>query len=170
MNNYSSATETRATVHVAVCLCIAWYTAFGFLPLAHASSSLSLPIPSAAGADTPGPALKYETDQRVYKRGDVVRITVTNVSDVATPIVDRAAVDGEFAVLEIKTEAGEWKPVELHGAGSLVSFRDLAPGDHHEYLWPTSGHDGSLQPPNPGTYRIGFGRPFYTNSFELDDK
>jgi hypothetical protein len=170
MDDRPIAKRQGVRVHVPAIAFIAWYTVFGFLSLAHAASPLSLPAPDVAGADTPGPALKYETDQRVYKRGDVVRITVTNVSDVATPIVDRAAVDGEFAVLETKTEGGEWKPVELRAAGNLVSFRDLPPGDHHEYLWPTSGGDGLTQPPNPGTYRIGFGRPFYTNSFEIDEK
>ena len=156
-------------VRIAAALLIAGGMLIG-QPLSSDASSLSVPAPSPPGADTPGPALKYETDQRVYKKGDVVRITVTNVSDVATPIVDRAAVDGEFAVLETKTEQGEWKPVELHVAGNMVSFRDLAPGDHYDYLWPISGADGSKQSPDAGTYRIGFGRPFYTNSFEIDDK
>ena len=140
----------------------------GLSPCEAVSPSLLTPdIP--VGADTPGPALKYETDQRVYKQGDVVRITVTNVSDVATPIVDRATVDGEFAVLEIKTDQGEWRPVKLSTAGALVSFRDLAPGGQYEYIWPTSDRDGPDESPGPGTYRIGFGRPFYTNSFEIVD-
>jgi hypothetical protein len=133
------------------------------------ASSLSLSSPSQPGADTPGPALKYETDQRVYKRGDVVHITVTNVSDVATPIVDRVSVDGEFAVLEIKTDAGEWKPIKLSAAGHLVGFRSLPPGDRHEYLLPTAGYDGAQSLADPGVYRIGFGQPFYTNPFEIAD-
>jgi hypothetical protein len=133
------------------------------------ATSLSLSPPSQPGADTLGPALKYETDQRVYKRGDVVHITVTNVSDVATPIVDRVSVDGEFAVLEIKTDAGEWKPVKLSAPGNLVGFRSLPPGDRHEYVLPTSNNDGSHSPAEPGVYRIGFGQPFYTNPFEIAD-
>ena len=140
------------------------------LSLSGQASSLSGPALNQPGADTLGPALKYETDQRVYKRGDVVHITVTNVSDVATPIVDRAAVDGEFAVLETKTEQGEWRPIKLSAAGSLVTFRSLPPGERHEYLWPTSDSNGSDHLTAPGTYRIGFGRPFYTNSFEIDDR
>jgi hypothetical protein len=134
------------------------------------ASSLSLSPSSQPGADTPGPALKYETDQRVYKRGDVVHITVTNVSDVATPIVDRVSVDGEFAVLEIKTDAGEWKPIKLSAAGNLVGFRSLPPGDRHEYLLPTSGSDGAQSWAEPGVYRVGFGQPFYTNPFEIADR
>jgi hypothetical protein len=106
----------------------------------------------------------------VYKRGDVVHITVTNVSDVATPIVDRVSVDGEFAVLEIKTEAGEWKPVKLSAAGNLVGFRSLPPGDRHEYLLPTSGYDGAESLAEPGVYRVGFGQPFYTNPFEIAER
>ena len=149
-------------------LCLAGCVCLGILPPCRASS-LSVPVPTQPGADTLGPALKYETDQRVYKRGDVVHITVTNVSDVATPIVDRSSVDGEFATLETKTEQGEWRPIKLAIAGNLVAFRDLAPGEHYEYFWPTSGHGGSDQPPAPGTYRIGFGRPFYTNPFEIAD-
>lgn len=129
-----------------------------------------LPTPDVSGADTPGPALKYETDQRVYKKGDVVHITVTNVSDVPTPIVDRAAVAGEFAVLETKSGEGDWRPVDLDAGDTLVSFRSLPPGERHEYLWPTSGYQGSDRLAVPGTYRIGFGRPFYTNPFEIADK
>jgi hypothetical protein len=150
-------------------LCIAGYAVFCFLAAGQAAS-LSNPVPSPPGADTPGPALKYETDQRVYKRGDVVHITVTNVSDVATPIVDRVSVDGEFAVLEIKTEAGEWKPVKLSAAGNLVGFRSLPPGDRHEYLLPTSGYDGAESLAEPGVYRVGFGQPFYTNPFEIAER
>jgi hypothetical protein len=133
------------------------------------ASSLPVLASSQPGADTLGPALKYETDQRVYKRGDVVRITVTNVSDVATPIVDRVAVDGEFAVLEIKTDAGDWRPIKLSAAGNLVGFRSLPPGARHEYLLPTSGYDGAQSLADPGVYRIGFGQPFYTNPFEIAD-
>jgi hypothetical protein len=149
-------------------LCLAGCLWLGLLPAGQASS-LSGPALNQPGADTLGPALKYETDQRVYKRGDVVRITVTNVSDVATPIVDRAAVDGEFAVLETKTEDGEWRPIKLSAAGSLVTFRSLPPGERHEYVWPTSGHESSEPMVHPGVYRIGFGRPFYTNPFEIAD-
>ena len=134
------------------------------------ATSLPLSSPTQPGADTPGPALKYETDQRVYKRGEVVHITVTNVSDVATPIVNRVAVDGEFAVLEIKTNAGEWKPVKLSAPGNLVEFRSLPPGDRHEYHLPTSGPDGSESLTEPGVYRIGFGQPFYTNPFEIAER
>ena len=134
------------------------------------ASSLTVPPISQPGADTPGPALKYETDQRVYKRGDVVRITVTNVSDVATPIVDRVAVDGEFAVLEIKTDRGGWRPIKLSVDGQLVGFRSLPPGERHEYVLPTSGHDGAQSLADPGVYRIGFGQPFYTNPFEIADQ
>ena len=126
-------------------------------------------MPSPPGADTPGPALKYETDQRVYKRGDVVHITVTNVSDVATPIVDRVAVDGEFAVLEIKTDGGEWRPIKLSAPGNLVGFRSLPPGERHEYLLPTAGSEGSESLIESGVYRVGFGQPFYTNPFEIAD-
>ena len=149
-------------------LCSAGYAVLCFLSVGQASS-LSVPAPSQPGADTPGPALKYETDQRVYKRGDVVRITVTNVSDVATPIVDRVAVDGEFAILEIKTDAGEWRPIKLSVAGNLVGFRSLPPGERHEYLLPTSNHVGAESLADPGVYRIGFGQPFYTNPFEIAD-
>jgi hypothetical protein len=156
-------------VRIAAALSIAGGALLGLSVIGHATP-LGMPTPSPPGADTLGPALKYETDQRVYRQGDVVRITVTNVSDVATPIVDRAAVDGEFAVLEMKTDQGEWKPIKLSPGGNLVSFRDLAPGEHFEYLWPTSGHGGSDEPADPGTYRIGFGRPFYTNPFEIDEQ
>jgi hypothetical protein len=158
--------NTRGMMVVLAGLCFAGYGTLG-LPAIGQAVSLSSPQPSVPGADTPGPALKYETDQRVYKRGDVVRITVTNVSDVATPIVDRAAIDGEFAVLETKTDAGEWRPIKLSTAGNLVGFRSLPPGERHEYLLSTSGSDGSKSPIEPGVYRVGFGRPFYTNPFEI---
>lgn len=157
------------SVRIVTALLIAGGALFGLLVIGHASP-LGLPAPIPPGADTLGPALKYETDQRVYKRGDVVHITVTNVSDVATPIVDRATVDGAFAVLEIKTDQGEWRPIKLSTGGTLVSFRDLAPGAQYEYFWPTSGREEPDEPPDPGTYRIGFGRPFYTNPFEIADK
>ena len=149
-------------------LCIAGYV-FLWLPAIGQASSLSLSSSSPSGADTPGPALKYETDQRVYKRGDVVHITVTNVSDVATPIVDRVAVDGEFAVLETKTDVGEWRPIKLSVPGNLVGFRSLPPGERHEYLLPTAGSEGSESLIESGVYRIGFGQPFYTNQFEIAD-
>jgi hypothetical protein len=152
---------------------VAWivttYMFAGVLSVSLAASPL-LPPSGSPGADTPGPALKYETDRRVYKAGDVVHITVTNVSDVATPIVDRPSIDEEFAVLEIKTQEGDWRPVKLGSSGDSVSFRLLPPGEQHEYLWPTVSAQPSDHPADPGTYRIGFGRPFYTNPFELTDQ
>ena len=122
------------------------------------------------GADTPGPALKYETDKRVYRQGDVVKITVTNVSNVATPIVDRPVVDGGFAVLEIKSEEGQWKPVELVAASDVHTFRSLGPGEHYEYVWLTTKEVRGNVAASSGTYRIGFGRPFYTHPFEIVEK
>lgn len=139
----------------------------GVLAVAHAASPLVVPD-TPFGADTPGPALKYETDKRVYSQGEVVKVTVTNVSDVVTPIVDRSIVDGGFAILEIKRE-GQWKPVELVAASNAHIFRSLGPGEHHEYVWQTvSEARGDAAP--PGTYRIGFGRPFYTHPFEIIEK
>ena len=90
------------------------------------------------GADTPGPALKYETDKRVYGQGEVVKITVTNVSDVATPIVDRPIIDGGFAVLETKTDGGQWKAIELVARSDVHTFRALGPGEQFEYVWQTT--------------------------------
>ena len=131
--------------------------------------AVAMPSPeSPVGADTPGPALKYETDKRVYRQGDVVQITVTNVSDVVTPIVDRVAVDGGFAVLEMRSAQGQWKSLELPAAADLHTFRSLAPGEKYEYLWQTSGYN--VTPAAPGTYRIGFGPPFFTNPFEIVEK
>ncbi|MET0513940.1 MAG: hypothetical protein ABW047_01235 [Nitrospiraceae bacterium] len=122
------------------------------------------------GAETPGPALKYETDRRVYHQGDVVRITVTNVSNVPTPIVNTPLVDGGFAVLEIKTQEGQWKPVELVAATDVHSFRSLGPGEQYEYVWKATREAHGEVTVRPGTYRIGFGRPFYTHPFEIIDK
>ncbi len=150
------------TLFMVLCVCMSAPA------LGHASSQLLTPdIP--VGADTPGPALKYETDKRVYRQGDVVRITVTNVSDVPTPIVNRPVVDGGFAVLEIKTEEGQWKPVELVATPDVHTFRSLGPGEHYEYVWQTREARGDVAA-RPGTYRIGFGRPFYTHPFEIVDK
>ena len=141
----------------------------GLSPCEAVSPSLLTPDISV-GADTPGPALKYETDKRVYRQGDVVKITVTNVSDVATPIVNRPVVDGGFAVLEIKSEEGQWKPVELVAASDVHTFRSLGPGEHHEYVWQTMREVRGDVAASPGTYRIGFGRPFYTHPFEIVEK
>jgi hypothetical protein len=135
-----------------------------------AVSPLPLAPDTRVGADTPGPALKYETDRRVYRQGDMVRITVTNVSNVATPIVNRSVVDGGFAVLEIKTEEGQWKPVELVAASDVHTFRSLGPGEHHEYVLQTTREARGDVAALPGTYRIGFGRPFYTHPFEIVEK
>ena len=137
--------------------------------LAHASPPLLTPE-TPVGADTPGPALKYETDKRVYGQGDVVRITVTNVSDVATPIVNRPVVDGGFAILEIKTAEGQWKPVELVATSDVHTFRSLGPGEQYEYVWQTRGETRGGVATSPGTYRIGFARPFYTHPFEIVEK
>ena len=137
-------------------------------PAVHPAPPLHTPE-SPVGADTPGPALKYETDKRVYGQGEVVKITVTNVSDVATPIVDRPIVDGGFAVLETKTDGGQWKAIELVARSDVHTFRALGPGEQFEYVWQTTREargDAAL----PGTYRIGFGRPFYTHPFEIVEK
>ncbi len=152
-----------------VALFMVLYVCVSALALGHASPPLLVPD-TPVGADTPGPALKYETDKRVYRQGDVIKITVTNVSDVATPIVNRSVVDGGFAVLESKTEAGQWKPVELVAASEVHTFRSLGPGEQYEYVWQTTRETrGDVAVP-PGTYRIGFGRPFYTHPFEIVEK
>jgi hypothetical protein len=157
------------TVGVLLVIVLAGGGGFGLSPCDAASPSLLTPD-TPVGADTPGPALKYETDKRVYSQGDVVKITVTNVSDVATPIVNRPVVDGGFAVLEIKAADGLWKPVELVAASDLHTFRSLGPGEQYEYVWQTiKEYGGHLAPPT-GTYRIGFGRPFYTHPFEIVEK
>lgn len=156
------------TVHVLMVMVLVG-GGFGLSPCEAASPSLLTPD-SPVGANTPGPALKYETDRRVYRQGDVVKITVTNVSNVATPIVDRPVVDGGFAVLEIKSEEGQWKPVELVAASDVHTFRSLGPGEHYEYVWLTTKEvRGNVAAPS-GTYRIGFGRPFYTHPFEIVEK
>ena len=156
------------TVHVLMVMVLVG-GGFGLSPCEAASPSLLTPD-SPVGANTPGPALKYETDRRVYRQGDVVKITVTNVSNVATPIVNRSVVDGGFAVLEIKTEEGQWKPVELVAASDVHTFRSLGPGEHHEYVLQTTREARGDVAALPGTYRIGFGRPFYTHPFEIVDK
>jgi hypothetical protein len=164
----------RGKCHMYLRPLLSWITLTYLLTCMSVLSQAASPLLSPSnspGADTPGPALKYETDRRVYKAGDVVHITVTNVSDVATPIVDRPSIEEEFAVLEIKTPEGDWRPVKLESSGNSVRFRLLPPGEQHEYLWPTVSAPPSDHPAaDPGTYRIGFGRPFYTNPFELTDQ
>ena len=91
------------------------------------------------------------------------------MSDVATPIVDRPIIDGGFAVLETKTDGGQWKAIELVARSDVHTFRALGPGEQFEYVWQTTREargDAAL----PGTYRIGFGRPFYTHPFEIVEK
>ncbi|HYA03298.1 MAG TPA: hypothetical protein VEI04_09300 [Syntrophobacteria bacterium] len=120
----------------------------------------------AAAQEQAGP-LTYVTDKAVYTQGEIVWITVTNVADAPQAIVDRTHVDGGFATIEIQTEDAHWRHIELYAVANVTTFRMLKPGEGYQYLWQTIGYNHADTAAVPGTYRISFGQPVYTNLFRI---
>ncbi len=128
------------------------------------------PLDAYAGSSASGGGLIYATERSFYTQGDIVRITVTNTSDAPVAIVDRVHIDGGFATLERQAKNGQWRVVELYAAANVTVFRALGPGERHQYLWQTVGYNRADTIAPPGTYRISFGQPVYSNPFEIKAK
>jgi hypothetical protein len=128
------------------------------------------PVDACAGSKEQAGPLTYVTDKAVYTQGEIVWISVTNVSSAPQAIVDRAHVDGGFATIEIQKEDGHWRHIELYAAANVTTFRILRPGEGYQYLWQTIGYNRAETMAVPGTYRISFGQPVYTNVFEIQAK
>ena len=128
------------------------------------------PVDAYAAAEEQVGPLTYVTDKAVYTQGEIVWITVTNVSSAPQAIVDGAHVDGGFATIEIRTEDGHRRHIELYAVANVTTFRTLKPGERYQYRWQTIGYNRADTVAPPGTYRISFGRPLYTNSFQIQAK
>jgi hypothetical protein len=131
--------------------------------------SLSLAaLPEASAVENEeGSQVSCVTDKTVYAQGEIVHITVKNTSALPVMIADRQHLDGGFATIETRSRDGQWQNVELYAAANVTTFRTLTPGERYEYLWQTIGYNRVETVAPPGTYRISFGRPVYTNLFEI---
>jgi hypothetical protein len=139
-----------------------WLWIFAWFILSLAAS----PGPLAVGSEQ-GSGVSFSTDKTVYAQGEIVHITVTNTSALPAMIADRRHLDGGFATIETRSRDGQWQNVELYAAANVTTFRTLPPGERYEYLWQTIGYNRVETVAPPGTYRISFGQPVYTNSFEI---
>lgn len=137
-----------------------WVLAWCMLSLAAFSEA------PAAGNEQGSPVI-FVTDKTTYIQGEIVYITVKNISDLPVMIVDRRHLDGGFATIETRSRDGQWQNVELYAAANVTTFRTLPPGERYEYLWQTIGYNRAVTVAPPGTYRISFGQPVYTNPFEI---
>jgi hypothetical protein len=114
-----------------------------------------------------GSQVTFVTDKTAYTQGEIVHITVTNISALPVTIADRRHLDGGFATIETRSRDGQWQNVELYAAANVTTYRTLPPGERYEYLWQTMGYNRAESVAPPGTYRISFGQPVYTNLFEI---
>jgi hypothetical protein len=128
---------------------------------------LAAPAETPAAGDEQGSGVIFSTDKTVYAQGEIVHITVTNISALPFTIADRRHLDGGFATIETRSRDGQWQNVELYAAANVTTFRTLHPGERYEYLWQTIGYNRAETVAPPGTYRISFGQPVYTNLFEI---
>jgi len=62
---------------------------------------------------------------------------------------------------------GQWRAIELYAAANVTVFRALEPGERYQYVWQMVGYNRADTFAPPGTYRISFGQPVYTNPFEI---
>jgi hypothetical protein len=141
-----------------------------FWVLAWCILCLALPLEVSAAGSEQGSPLMFITDKTTYTQGEIVHITVRNISDHPVLIADRRHVDGGFATIETRTQEGQWQNVELYAAANVTTFRTLPPGGRYEYLWQTVGYNRAETVAPPGTYRISFGQPVYTNLFEIKSR
>ncbi len=114
--------------------------------------------------------LKALTSGEVYRQGDNVYVTVTNISDHNVEIVDRQFIDSGFAKVEKKDDKGEWEKIELFAVANVIVSRTLKPRESHVYIWRTAGYNRNDTTAAPGIYRIDLGDQTYTNDFEIKDK